>query len=108
MLRRRDLLLLPVLAAVPTVAGVPVVHGLRLCGPEPLDQLARLWCYGTPVRILVRPQPEWWPTRRALPDRWEAWLDLDGGAAVHVVAQGGSHRRPAHPVAAELGRLLAG
>ena len=106
-MRRRDLVLLPALTLLPAAAkGVATVHRVTLSGPEPLAQLARVWCYGPVRRILVRPEPAWWPAPSALPDRWQAWLDLPDGAAVHVVARGPSTNRPAHPLAAELLRLL--
>ena len=108
-IRRRDLLVLPALPLLPAVlaAKAPAaVHRVNLRGPEPLAQLAHLWRYGPVRRILVRPEPGWWPAPAALPDRWQAWLDLPDGRAVHVVARGHSTSRPQHPVTLELERLL--
>lgn len=34
-----------------------------------------------PRRVVARPEPHWWPHARELPPRWEAWVELEGGAA---------------------------
>jgi len=104
---RREFVSLPALGLLPAAADRPAsVHCVRLSGPEPLTQLVRVWRYGAVRRMVVRPEPAWWPAPAALPDRWQAWIDLGDGGAVHVVAQGESTGWPAHPVAVELVRLL--
>ena len=112
MIRRRDLLFVPGLF-VPGVMALPElnasaagVHRIRLDGQEPLAQLAGLWKYGPVDRIVVRPEAAWWPSPSALPDRWQAWIDLPAGGAVHVIACGTSTSWPGHPVAAEVLKLL--
>lgn len=106
-MRRRDLLLMPTLALLPVpVKGARMVYRVRLSGPEPLARLAGLWRYGAVSRVVVRPEPGWWPAPATLPDRWQAWLELRDGSAVHVTARGESLDRPAHPVVSELVRLL--
>ena len=106
-MRRREFLSLPAFGLLPAVADQPArVHRVRLSGPEPLAQLARVWCYGAVRRVVVRPEAAWWPAPAQLPDRWQAWMELGDGGAVHVVARGETTSRPAHPVAAELVRLL--
>ena len=106
-IRRRELLLMPALTLLPAARAVPAtVHRVMLSGPEPLAQLARLWSYGAVRRMLVRPEAAWWPAPNELPDRWQAWLDLRDGAAVHIVARGRSIIRQEHPMVRELVRLL--
>lgn len=106
-IRRRELLLMPALTLLPAAgAASTTVHRVTLSGPEPLAQLARLWSYGAVRRIVVRPEAAWWPAPYSLPDRWQAWVDLRDGAAVHIVACGRCTIRPVHPMARELVRLL--
>lgn len=98
---------MPALTLLPAAgAAQATVHRVTLSGPEPLAQLARLWSYGAVRRIVVRPEAAWWPAPYSLPDRWQAWVDLRDGAAVHIVARGQTTSLQVHPVAKALLRLL--
>lgn len=104
-MRRRDFLALPGAVLAPRVERPAMVHRVTLVGAEPLAELGRVWRYGAARRVVVRPDAAWW-TAGVLPDRWEAWVDLAGGDAVHVVARGACGQAPAHPVAVAVRALL--
>lgn len=85
-MRRRDLFALPALAAWPRPrAGRPIDVRLMLTEPDPFAQLDRIWRFGTPVRVVARPHPAWWPSPVELPDRWQAWIETRNGARVRIV-----------------------
>ncbi|HEY3439793.1 MAG TPA: hypothetical protein VGK29_03540 [Paludibaculum sp.] len=104
-MRRRDFLALPGMLCAPRVEMAGVVHRVTLRGAEPLMELGRMWRYGAARRVVVRAEGAWWAAD-VLPDRWEAWVDVVGGDAVHVVARGASREAPSHPVARAVRALL--
>ena len=104
-MRRRDFLALPGVVLAPRVERAGVVHRVRLEGAEPLVELGRVWRYGAARRVMVRAEGAWWAAG-VMPDRWEAWVEVAGGDAVHVVARGASMEAPAHPVAMAVREML--
>jgi len=89
----------------PRVEKASVVHRLVLDCAEPLAELGRVWRYGAARRVMVRAEGAWWAAD-VMPDRWQAWVEVAGGDAVHVVARGASMQAPAHPVAMAVREML--
>lgn len=88
-MRRRDLFALPAAAMLPVPAetsanGPRKVVKVILNQTDPYSQLDRLWHFGTPVRVVARAHPAWWPSRVELPDRWQAWVETVDGPNVLI------------------------
>ncbi|MBN9659728.1 MAG: hypothetical protein J0H49_16205 [Acidobacteria bacterium] len=113
-MRRRDLFALPAAVMLPAPSqtaeqGPRKVVKVILNQEDPYSQLERLWHFGTPVRIVTRPHPDWWPSRVELPDRWQAWVETIDGATVLIECR--PRRATAFPHSARTGRvssLIAG
>lgn len=88
-MRRRDLFALPATALLTAPAkaaaeGPRKVVKVILNQKDPYSQLERLWHFGTPLRVVARAHPAWWPSRVELPDRWQAWVETADGATVLI------------------------
>lgn len=55
---------------------------VRLVSGSPWRELEEAWArleLGAPARVVARACAGWWPAGRLLPDRWEAWVELQDG-----------------------------
>lgn len=88
-MRRRDLFALPAAAMLPVPAEAAANDPRRvvkviLNQADPYSQLDRLWRFGSPLRIVARAHPAWWPSQIELPDRWQAWVETIDGSTVLI------------------------
>jgi len=90
-MRRRDFLCFPAaVAALPCPPHRLRLATLRLDSLRPLSEFSTWWALhgaAEPLRIVARPHPLWWPSPANLPERWQAWFDLSGGAALIVICE---------------------